>query len=106
MDFKHKLLETKKDTAPTKVLPRLMFICTNNHVYPITDETTRETLFKQHSKTGGAIKTYRAKQEFEHTKIMELKLNFMYIVNICMFRVCWRMFKTKRTSTYGIVCRT
>ena len=66
MDFKHKLFETSKDTAPTINLPRLIFICANNHLYPITDETTRETIFKQHSKTGGAIKKYKAKQKFEH----------------------------------------
>ena len=66
MDFKDKLFETNKDTAPTNNLPRLIFICANYHLYPITDEPTRETVFKQHSQTGGAIKTYKTKHKFEH----------------------------------------
>ena len=39
LDFKHKLFETNKDTND---LPRLIFICANNHLYPITDEETRD----------------------------------------------------------------
>ena len=66
MDVKHKLFETNKDAAPTNNLPRFIPICANNHLYPITDETTRETILKQHSKTGGAIKKYKAKHKFEH----------------------------------------
>ena len=50
-DFKHKLFETNKDTTPASNLPRLIFICANNHLYPITDAEQRETLFNSCSKT-------------------------------------------------------
>ena len=42
MDFKHKLFETNKDTTPANNLPRLIFICANNHLYPITDAEQRD----------------------------------------------------------------
>ena len=38
LDFKHKLFETNKDTTPRNDLPRLIFICANNHLYTTTDE--------------------------------------------------------------------
>ena len=38
LDFKHKLFETNKEPTPSNDLPRLFFICANNHLYPITDE--------------------------------------------------------------------
>lgn len=66
MDFKHKLFETNKDTTPRNDLPRLIFICANNHLYPITDEEKRETIFKPCSNVGGSIKKYKTQQEFEH----------------------------------------
>ena len=55
LDFKHKLFETNKDTTPRNDLPRLIFICANNHLYPMTDEGKRETIFKTCSKVGGSI---------------------------------------------------
>ena len=58
LDFKHKLFETNEDTAPKNNLPRLIFICAHNHLYPITDEEKRETIFKTCSKAGGSIKKY------------------------------------------------
>ena len=66
LDFKHTLFETNKDTAPTNHLPRLIFICANNHLYPITGNETRQTIFNQHANTGGVIKKYKAQQNFEH----------------------------------------
>ena len=51
--FKHKLFETKKDDVSKNQngLPRLVFICANNHLYPITDEKHRQTIFKTSSKS-------------------------------------------------------
>ena len=67
MDFKHILFETNKDTTPRNDLPRLIFICANNHLYPIADEEERDTIFKTYSKTGGSInKNYKTQQQFEH----------------------------------------
>ena len=66
LDYKHNLFETNKDTTPRNDLPRLVFICANNHLYPITDGEQRETIFKSCSKIGGAIKKYKAQQKFEN----------------------------------------
>lgn len=66
MDFKHELFETNKDTTPANNLPRLIFICANNHLYPITDAEQRETIFESCSKTGNAVKKYKIQQKFEH----------------------------------------
>lgn len=66
MGFKHKVFDIDKYTVPTNNLPRLVFICATDHLYPITYETTRETIFKQHSKTGGAIKKCKAKHKLEY----------------------------------------
>ena len=52
MDFKRKLFQSKKDTAPTNNLSRLIFIiCANNHLYPIADAEQRKTICKPCSKT-------------------------------------------------------
>ena len=68
LNFKYKLFETNKDNVPKTNLPRLVFICANNHLYPITDEEKRETIFKTYSNTGGQIKKYKTQQKFEHKK--------------------------------------
>ena len=68
LDFKHKHVETNKEDVSKKQngLPRLVFICANNHLYPIADEKHRETIFKTSSKVGGGIRTYKTQQRFEH----------------------------------------
>ena len=66
LDYKHNLFETNKDEAPKNNLPRLVFICANNHLYPITNEGQRETLFKSGSKIGLGIKKYKAQQKLEN----------------------------------------
>ena len=58
LNFKYKLFETNKDNVKTPNLPRLVFICANNHLYPITDDEKRETIFKTCSNTGGQIRKY------------------------------------------------
>ena len=48
LDLKHKLFKTNKNDVSKNQngLPRLVFICANNHLYPITDEEHRQTIFK------------------------------------------------------------
>ena len=58
MGFKHKLFVTNKDTTPAHNLPRLIFICANNHLYHITDAEQRETIFKSCLKAGNAVNIY------------------------------------------------
>jgi len=53
--FKHKLFQASKGTTPRNDLPRLIFICASNSLYPITDEEQRETIVKSCSKVGGSI---------------------------------------------------
>jgi hypothetical protein len=55
VDFKHKLFEASKDSTPRDDLPRLVFVCASNNLYPITDEEHRETIVKSCSKVGGSI---------------------------------------------------
>ena len=68
LDYKYTLFETNKDEIARNKssLPRLVFVCANNHLYPITDEEKRETIFKSCSKVGGSIKKYRTQQQHEN----------------------------------------
>ena len=66
VDYKHKLFETHKDEIPNNNLPRLVFMCANNHMYPVIDEERRETIFKTSSEIGGKINKYREKQKFKN----------------------------------------
>ena len=43
-----------------------MFMCANNHMYPVIDEERRETVFKTSSNIGGKINKYRTQQKVEH----------------------------------------
>ena len=67
-DFKHKLFEANKADISNNQngLPRLVSTCANHHIYPITDEERRHTIFKTSSTIGGGIRTYRTQQRFEH----------------------------------------
>ena len=43
-DYKYKLFETNKDMKYHNNLPKLVFVCANNHLYPITDKEQPETI--------------------------------------------------------------
>ena len=64
--YKHKLFETNTDELPNNNLPRLVFMCAENHMYPVLDEERRETIVKTSSEIGGKLNKYRAQQKFEH----------------------------------------
>jgi hypothetical protein len=68
LDYRYKLFKTNKDMKYINNLPRLVFVCANNHLYPITDHEKRETIFKTYSTIGGKIKTYKTMQAIEHKK--------------------------------------
>lgn len=55
LDFRYKLSETNNDLGYHSNLPRLVFVCANNHLYPIEDREKRETIFKTCSVVGGGI---------------------------------------------------
>ena len=58
--------QIRKDEIPNDNLPRLVFMCANNHMYPVIDEEHRETIFKTSSTIGDKINKYRAQQKIEH----------------------------------------
>ena len=93
MDFKLKLFESNKDTTPANNLLRLICICANNHLYPVTDTEQRETMFKSCSKREMLSRNIKYNRSSSTRLIMELKLNFMCIVKICLCMACWNMFK-------------
>ena len=86
LDFQHTLFETNKNETPKNNLPRLVFICANNHLYPITDAEQRETIFKSCSKTGGGIKKYKAQQNFENDIKKDVKTEiYVHVEDMCLY---------------------
>ena len=69
LDFQYKLFETNNHKGYRSDLPRLIFVCANNHLYPVEDHEQRETIFKTCSAVGGGIKKYKAQQKFENDKL-------------------------------------
>ena len=59
LNYKYKLFETNNDVGYHSNLPRLVFMCANNHLYPIDDNEKRETIFKKCSIIGGGMKNTR-----------------------------------------------
>lgn len=66
LNYRYKWFETNKDMKYYNNLPKLVFVCANNHLCPITDKEKRETIFKTCSTIGGGIKKYKTQQAFEH----------------------------------------
>jgi len=69
LDFKYKLFETNNHKGYNSNLPRLVFVCANNHLYPIDDPEKRETIFKTCSVIGGKLNKYKTQQRFENVKL-------------------------------------
>ncbi len=55
LDFKYQLFETNKDKKYNSNLPTLVFVCANNHMYPIEDTEKRETIFKSYASIDGKL---------------------------------------------------
>ena len=93
LDYKHKLFETNKDDIPDNNLPRLVFMCGNNHMYPVLDEERRETTFKTSSQIGGKRNQYRAQQTHrtQHGGWNRTSTIYIYIyiyIYTCITRIC------------------
>ena len=57
LDYKYKTYATNSGKVSANHLPKLVFMCANNHLYPITDEAKRETIFRSQSiSIGGGMK--------------------------------------------------
>ena len=53
-------------------LPRLISMINDNHLYPVEDEATRQTIFKTSSLIGGGIKKHKTQQKTENEKVLNL----------------------------------
>ena len=57
MNFRYKLFETNSNPKNIRHHKPLVFLCANNHLYPIEKEEDRQTIFKKFaSSIGGGIK--------------------------------------------------
>ena len=79
------LFETNNHKGYKSDLPRLVFVCANNHLYPIDNPERRETIFKTCSVTGGKLNKYKTQQTFENVRLgyNETLKNYYYL--ICLF---------------------
>jgi len=61
LDYKYKTYATNAGKFLHNKLPKLVFMCANNHLYPITDETDKATIFKTYniSINGGMKKSMK-----------------------------------------------
>ena len=78
LDYRYKLFETNKDMGFSKInmLPKLVFMSANNHLYPITDKEKRETIFKTSSICGGGIKKIKKSQQQTETKNNKIFIHY------------------------------
>ena len=67
LDYRYKLFDTNNDMGYHSNLPRLVYMCATNHLFPVPDETARECSFKSYSNVGGGMKKYKTQQKFENT---------------------------------------
>jgi hypothetical protein len=56
LNYKYKTFDTNNHMNYDSNLPRLVFMCAGNHLYPIEDEDARESIFKTCSNIGGGLK--------------------------------------------------
>ena len=69
LNYKYKLFETNNHMHFRGCnLPRLVFMCAQNHLFPIEDHDKRETIFKTYANIGGMVKTKSIKKEKDETK--------------------------------------
>ncbi len=60
-DYKYKLIETNnQDNEISKSnLPRAVFICANNHLYPITNKEKQTSIFRTYQSIGNSMRKFR-----------------------------------------------
>jgi len=69
LDYRYKLFTTNNHINYHNSLPRLVFMCAGNHLYPIENRDAREKIFRSYSNIGGGIKKYKTQQHFENNKL-------------------------------------
>ena len=66
LNYKYKTFDTNNHMNYHSNLPRLVFMCAENHLYPIEDEDARTSIFKTCSNIGGQIKKYKTQQNINN----------------------------------------
>ena len=69
LDFKYKLFETNNHLGYNSSLQCLVFVCANNHLYPIDNPEKRETIFETEAVIGGKLNKYKTQQRVENIKL-------------------------------------
>ena len=78
LDYKYKLFESNNHKNHHSNLPRLVFMCANNHLYPIEDPEERETIFKTYANVGGRIKSTKKPLKDEEGKAEKYEPETIY----------------------------
>ena len=72
MNFRYKLFETNSNPKNNRHPKILVFLCSNNHLYPIEQEDDHQTIFKKYaSSIGGGImelNIIKKEEEYENMK--------------------------------------
>ena len=70
MNFRYELSETSSNPKNNRHHKPLVFLCANNHLYPIEKEEDRQTIFKRFaSSMGGGVKQLNIIQEMRKRQI-------------------------------------
>jgi len=100
LDFKYKTFDTNNNMNYNSNLPRLVFMCANNHMYPITDEESRLTIFRSCSSIGGKMKKYKTQQKFENVtlNIGQHSKTFVYLEGMNFYALLDRIKQIPRAD--------
>lgn len=112
LDFKYKLFETNNHLGYNSNLPRLVFVCATNHLFPVTDTEKRETIFKTCSAIGGKLNKYKSQQKFENVKLgyNETLKNYVLLPDMSFYALFAKVESDKHHdahySTFRIIITT
>ena len=69
LNYRYEIIQTNNDEKFKNNLPKLVFVCANNHLYPVIDQQQRETVFKTCAIIGNGNKKYQIKKD-ENDKVL------------------------------------
>jgi hypothetical protein len=102
LNYKYKLFETNNNVGHNSNLQRLVFMCANNHLYPIDDDEKRLTIFRTCAMVGGGMKKYKAQQAFEHKVIETSKQRIhMHYEDMSFYALLEKARQAREEDTYG-----
>ena len=75
MNFRYSLFETNSNPKNNRHFKPLVFLCANNHLYPIENDEHRQTIFKKYaSSIGGGIKKINVIKDKEEEEELEINI--------------------------------